>query len=166
MHRFITNITGNNYSDIAIGFTHKESSDVYRGCLHRFVKVPFIEMSNESYSNIGGLTLEFLQMILLKIKLMGDESGTGKFTGSFQGFSSLDSATTLTKPVDKRFFTFMYSSCLIFAETVNSLRIYGRNRFSNIWLIDRSKAFSNSDAYMTEQERGLILSLQGFSGRL
>lgn len=68
------NITGNNYTNISMGVTHKESSDLYKGSVHRLVKVANVEMSNERYVNVGGYTTDHLEYIITQIKTYADES--------------------------------------------------------------------------------------------
>lgn len=90
-----------------------------------------VDIVNETYTNIGGFTLEHLREILVRIK--GETTYLANKV--LMPYSSLTSVTFIMK--DSTFFNSDLSNTLLFGYGMSQMRFLESNRFENIWLIDK-----------------------------
>jgi hypothetical protein len=131
-----------------------------KGSLHKFINIPMLSLSDETYMDIGAFTVEHLKEVIYKVK--------GEFT-YFKDkpeliLSQVDPYNNNIVQITEPFFLNCLSNTLIYNYGGFLMSIGGDTTFENIWLIDRYREFQMSTGDESDTNYGLIAYLRNFNG--
>jgi hypothetical protein len=157
----VIRLIGNTYNEVSMGVTNQHQGTYYRGSLLKFNNIFAVELIDETFTNISPFHTERFCEVFTQIN--GDTSCTipNKPSLDLKYWQNLIYGTM----VNHGFFQNELSASLIYGNIVGSLKILGKSRFQNVWLIDRKNALLlNQDEGNTKY--GLILYFRALLGQV
>ncbi|TNV88142.1 hypothetical protein FGO68_gene675 [Halteria grandinella] len=160
LNRQVARFEHNIYLNLSMGVSRNASDQTfnYKGSLIKLINVVRAEFNFESFTNIGGYTVEHSRQLLSLI--FGLDKSTLYINGKTELFDVVnkDYWDNTHKLIEMDFLKQHLSTSLIYSHQMNKLVLGRSNVFQNVWLVDRQQALSRN------QQQGILLLINHYMG--